>query len=384
MLNCAKFYELLTSKGTEFYCGVPDSLLKSFCAFLQDNVPSNKNFITANEGAAIGLAAGVYLATNKPALVYMQNSGEGNAVNPLTSLADPKVYGIPMLLMIGWRGEPGVKDEPQHVKQGEITLDLLKTLGIPYEVLPQEFVDAEGAIHKAFEFMHSSKAPYALVIRKDTFEPYDALKINTTPSPYSLTREESIQIILKLTAKINNPVFVSTTGMASRELYENRIKMGQKGESDFLTVGSMGHASSIALGIALHLSDRTVFCIDGDGAMLMHMGVLGTIAGSGVTNLKHIVINNGAHDSVGGQPTCGFKVDFGKIAEACGYKKTWLATTEEELIKAVKEFITTKELALLEVRVKKGARKDLGRPKSSPAENKMKFMRYLKYDNIDC
>jgi phosphonopyruvate decarboxylase len=341
-------------------------------------VPSNKNFVTANEGAAIGLAAGVYLATNKPALVYMQNSGEGNAVNPLTSLADPKVYGIPMLLIIGWRGEPGVKDEPQHVKQGEITLDLLKTLGIPYEVLPQEFVDAEAAIKKAFEFMHSSKAPYALVIRKDTFEPYEALKNNTTPSPYLLTREEAIQIILKITSTINNPVFVSTTGMASRELYESRIKMGQKGDSDFLTVGSMGHASSIALGIALHAPDRTIFCIDGDGAMLMHMGALTTIAESGVTNLKHIVINNGAHDSVGGQPTCGFKVDFGKIAKACGYQKTWLATTEEELIKAGEEFITTKDLGLLEIRVKKGARKDLGRPKSSPAENKIKLMKYLR------
>jgi len=378
MLNCAKFFDLLTSKGTDFYCGVPDSLLKSFCAYLQDAVPSNKNFITANEGAAVGLAAGVYLATNKPALVYMQNSGEGNAVNPLASLADPKVYGIPMLLIIGWRGEPGIKDEPQHVKQGEITLELLKTLGIPYEVLPQEFVDAEAAIKKAFEFMHSSKAPYALVIRKDTFEPYESLNKNTTRSPYSLTREEAIQIILKITSTINNPVFVSTTGMASRELYENRNKMGQKGDSDFLTVGSMGHASSIALGIALHAPDRTVFCIDGDGAMLMHMGTLTTIAESGVTNFKHIVINNGAHDSVGGQPTCGFKVDFGKIAKACGYHKTWLATTEEELIKAVEEFITTKELGLLEVRVKKGARKDLGRPQTSPTENKIKLMQYLK------
>ena len=378
MLNCAKFFELLTGEGTDFYCGVPDSLLKSFCAYLQDNVPSNKNFITVNEGAAVGLAAGVYLATNKPALVYMQNSGVGNAVNPLTSLADPKVYGIPMLLLIGWRGEPGVKDEPQHIKQGEITLELLKTMGIPYEVLPQEFVDAEAAIKRAFEFMHSSKAPYALVVRKDTFEPYEALKKNTTPSPYSLTREEAIQIILKTTSTINHPVFVSTTGMASRELYESRIKMGQKGDSDFLTVGSMGHASSIALGIALHAPDRTVFCIDGDGAMLMHMGALATIAESCVTNLKHIVINNGAHDSVGGQPTCGFKVDFRKTAKACGYQKTWLAITKEELIKAMEEFITAKDLGLLEIRVKKGARKDLGRPKTSPAENKIKLMQYLK------
>lgn len=378
MLNCAKFFELLTSEGTDFYCGVPDSLLKSFCAYLQDNVPSNKNFITVNEGAAVGLAAGVYLATNKPALVYMQNSGVGNAVNPLTSLADPKVYGIPMLLLIGWRGEPGVKDEPQHIKQGEITLELLKTMGIPYEVLPQEFVDAEAAIKKAFEFMHSSKAPYALVVRKDTFEPYEALKKNTTPSPYSLTREEAIQIILKITSTIKNPVFVSTTGMASRELYESRIKMGQKGDSDFLTVGSMGHASSIALGIALHAPNRTVFCIDGDGAMLMHMGALATIAESCVTNLKHIVINNGAHDSVGGQPTCGFKIDFRKMAKACGYQKTWLAITKEELIKAMEEFIAAKDLGLLEIRVKKGARKDLGRPKSSPAENKIKLMQYLK------
>ncbi|HUN56408.1 MAG TPA: phosphonopyruvate decarboxylase [Smithella sp.] len=378
MLNPAGFFELLTDMGVEFYCGVPDSLLKPFCSCLSDRLPSNRHFITANEGAAVGLAAGVYLATGKPALVYMQNSGVGNAVNPLTSLADPKVYGIPMLLIIGWRGEPGVKDEPQHAKQGEITLEILKTLGIPYEVLPQEFALAEAAVNNAFEFMRSKAAPYALVVRKDTFEPYGAVKKDTTPSPYTLTREEAIQIILKITSTMNKPVFVSTTGMASRELYENRIRMGRKGDSDFLTVGSMGHASSIALGIALNEPDRTVFCIDGDGAMLMHMGALATIAEAGVTNFKHIVINNGAHDSVGGQPTCGFKVDFGKIAQACGYPKTYLATTEEELVKTMEEFIATKELGLLEVRVKRGARGDLGRPKTSPAENKIKFMQYLK------
>jgi phosphonopyruvate decarboxylase len=377
MIDCAEFYKLITNEGIKFYCGVPDSILKSFCAYLGDHVPSDNNFVTTSEGEAIALAAGIYLATNKPATVYMQNSGEGNAINPLVSLADSHVYGIPMLLIIGWRGEPGMIDEPQHLKQGEITLDLLHTLGIPHEVLSKKFSDAKISIKKAFEFMNNRKAPYAIIIRKDTFKPFESIDKNTLQPAYPLSREEAIQIIIQTTSLIKKPVFISTTGMASRELYENRLKMGQDGQSDFLTVGAMGYASSIALGIALSKPERLVFCIDGDGAMLMHMGALATIAQSGITNLKHILINNGAHDSVGGQPTCGFKVDFGKIALACGYKKAWIATSREELIKSLQELIVFKELGLLEIRVKKGARKDLVRPKSTPAENKIKLMKYL-------
>ncbi len=378
MLNCADFFRVLTQKGVQFYCGVPDSLLKSFCAYLSDALPEDKNIIAVNEGAAVALASGVYMATGQPAVVYMQNSGEGNAANPLLSLADSKVYSIPMLLLVGWRGEPGVKDEPQHIKQGEVTLALLDAMGIRYEILPSDVKLAEAAIQRAFEYMNLKKAPYALIIRKDTFEPY-ASTATRAENNYSLSREDAIQEIIQFTKNMQNqPAFVSTTGMTSRELFENRAKNRESLSSDFLTVGSMGHASSIALGLALNLPNRDVFCVDGDGAMLMHMGSLATIGSSGVKNFKHILINNGAHDSVGGQPTCGFKVNFREIAKACGYTNTWLATNKDELKECLKQMVTKEDLELLEIRVKKGARKDLGRPTSSPGENKIQFMEYLK------
>jgi phosphonopyruvate decarboxylase len=373
MLNCKKFYELLVDNEVDFFTGVPDSLLKYFNAYILDNVNDNKHIISANEGASIALATGHYLATKKIGLVYMQNSGLGNAVNPLTSLVDPDVYGIPILLLIGWRGEPGEKDEPQHVKQGRITLELLNTLEIPYDVLPNTIEDTAIVLNKAFLYMNKFKAPYALVVKKGIFEKYESN--NKTEQVYDLSRENAIKLILN---ELNDDdVIISTTGMTSRELFECREKMNQDHCNDFLTVGSMGHASQIALGIAMSTPERQIFCLDGDGALIMHMGSLGIIGSKSTKNFKHIVLNNAAHDSVGGQPTIGYEIDIISMAISCKYNIAYRAETETELIKKLSLLKSVDGPALLEVRINKGNRKDIGRPTTSPKENKESFMNSL-------
>ncbi|KAE9634980.1 phosphonopyruvate decarboxylase [Defluviitalea raffinosedens] len=373
MLSPEKFYNILKNNSIEFFTGVPDSLLKDFCAYITDHTPKEKNIIAANEGNAIALAAGYYLATGQSGLVYMQNSGLGNTVNPLVSLADPDVYSIPMLLMIGWRGEPGIKDEPQHKKQGKITLDLLEAMGIAYEILPDNLEEAQEVINSAIMYMSNMKAPYAIVIRKNTFEPYK-LK-NITVNDYALTREDAIKTLISVIAP--QDVIVSTTGMASRELFEYREERKEGHEKDFLTVGSMGHASQIALAIALAKPERKVYCLDGDGALIMHMGSMAITGNLCPQNMRHIIINNGAHDSVGGQPTAGLSIDIGSIAKACGYKMVLEAQTKEEIIEGLEKLNESNALGVLEIKVRKGARKDLGRPTTTPIENKEAFMKFL-------
>lgn len=375
MINTSEFYSILKTNDIDFFTGVPDSLLKSFCAFAKDNTPDCHNITAANEGNALGLAAGYHLATNKIALVYMQNSGLGNIVNPLTSLTDSLVYGIPALLLIGWRGEPGKKDEPQHIKQGLITLDLLETLGIKYSVLSSETTSEEvnEIVGYSVKYMKDNHAPYALVVRKDTFEDYK-LK-NEHKTNFELTREEAIKIIVE---NMNSEdVIVSTTGMASRELFELREQRGEGHEKDFLTVGSMGHASQIALGIAIAKPEQTVYCLDGDGAFIMHMGGLSIVGSAAPKNYKHIIINNGSHDSVGGQPTVGFDIDINAIAKACGYKTALSVQTKEELKVCMVKLRSVDGPALLEIKVNKGARKNLGRPTTTPLDNKQAFMNFV-------
>jgi phosphonopyruvate decarboxylase len=389
--------ECLEDSSVEFFTGVPDSLLKSFCAYVTDTCGEN-HVIAANEGGAVGLAAGHYLATGKPALVYMQNSGQGNAVNPLASLADPDVYSIPMVLLVGWRGEPGVKDEPQHVKQGKVTLSLFETLGIPTEVLPEEESEALELTRKMVERAKSEKRPVALVVRKGLFAEYKLQ--NKVPDIAELKREDAIQGILSPLP--DDAVIVSTTGMISREVYETRERLGQDHARDFLTVGSMGHAIMIALGIAKAQPTRKVICLDGDGASIMHLGNMAICGQSGCSNLTHIVLNNAAHDSVGGQPTVGGKIDFEKIAEELGYnvlqspQDQYVGARQlgvEEVADGMKWLVSmdaleaqaTREACVLSAarpnfilfRVAKGARKDLGRPKEPPQVNKTLFMRTL-------
>ena len=377
MIRPQFFYELLKENGTGFFTGVPDSLLKSFCAYLTDTAGSKNHIIAANEGCAVGLAAGYYFATGNVPLVYMQNSGLGNTVNPLLSLADREVYSVPLLLVIGWRGEPNVHDEPQHIKQGRVTCSLLDAMEIPYCILSDEEAEARAQLEKAYSHIKASSSPYAVVVRKGIFDSYK-LKTNEAV-PAEMSREEAIEKII-LNAS-SNACFVSTTGMASRELYELRDKHGQGHAKDFLTVGSMGHASQIALGIALAKEDKTVFCIDGDGAALMHLGGLTAIGTQRPKNMVHIVLNNGAHDSVGGQPTVGRKINLCAVAQACGYDKVVSVKTLEELQSRLKELCANSGSVFIEVLVSKGARADLGRPKSSPIENKKAFMEFLEGKN---
>lgn len=373
MITPSFFINELIKNGIDCFAGVPDSLLKSICSYITDNFDSRHNIITANEGAAIGLAAGHYLATGKPACVYMQNSGEGNIINPLASLTDPEVYNIPVLLIIGWRGRPGIHDEPQHIKQGKVTLDLLDTMGINYSVLSKEETEAKMQIATAFDAL-SRKEVFALVIEKDTFESYHLSSIEQ--NYLTLCREEAIQIV---TAALDDrDCIVSTTGMISRELFEYRTSIGNNHDRDFLTVGSMGHASQIALGIALAQPDRRVWCFDGDGAFLMHMGGIAIIADKAPMNFIHVVFNNGAHDSVGGQPTVGLKIDLTAIAKAVGYTKTFSIDNKIDLSKAIEESKRAIGPILLEIKVKKGNRKDLGRPTKSPIQNKEALMAFLK------
>lgn len=374
MISPQFFVETLKSNRIDFFAGVPDSLLKQMCAYITDHSAEGSNVITANEGAAIGLASGYYLATGRIPAVYMQNSGIGNAVNPLMSLVDKYVYNIPVLLLIGWRGEPGIKDEPQHIKQGKVTIPLIESMGIKYAVLAQDEPICKTQLNDAVAHMERSKEPYAIIIRKNTFDEY---KLQTTPKEKSmLGRETAIEIVAS-SIHDNRAIVVSTTGMISRELFEIREKTGHGHAHDFLTVGSMGHASQIALGIAMQKRDRKVFCFDGDGAMLMHMGSMAIIGSMHPENFIHIVFNNGAHDSVGGQPTVGFQIDIPQIAKACGYKNALTVSDEESLKKTISHINTLPGPILLEILVKKGARKDLGRPTTTPIENKIALMNML-------
>ena len=374
MLHPEFFVNTLKEHDIDFYAGVPDSLLKNICAYITDNLPSEQNIIAANEGGAMGIAAGYHLATGKLPVVYMQNSGEGNIINPLASLTDKEVYNIPVLLVIGWRGRPGVKDEPQHVKQGKVTTGLLNVMGINYAILPKDEAEAAKQIKIAVEYMKATNECYALVIEKDTFDSYKLQ--NVEKNNLTISREEAIQ---KVTADIEDSAcIVATTGMISRELFETRTAWNQGHERDFLTVGSMGHASQIALGIALQKPERKVYCFDGDGASLMHMGNMAITASMDCKNYVHVVFNNGAHDSVGGQPTVGLKIDLCGVAKAVGYKATYSVDTMEQLEATLAEVKNTEGPVLLQVCVKKGNRKDLGRPTTTPLQNKEALMEFLK------
>ncbi len=373
MLDPQKFVDCLRENAIEFFTGVPDSLLKDLCACISHTSRADQHIIAANEGGCVGLAVGYHLATRRIPLIYMQNSGLGNIINPLLSLADEEVYSIPLLLVIGWRGEPGTHDEPQHKKQGRVMLAMLEAMGIPYSVLGSEQDDAEDTIKHAVACASKASSPFALVIKKGTFKPFAAPR--SEDPRFSLSREEAIQHVLGVLD--HNDIVISTTGMPSREVYEFRTKQAAGHQRDFLTVGGMGHASQIALGIALQKPERNVYCLDGDGAVLMHMGSLAINGTLKAPNFKHVVLNNGAHDSVGGQPTVGLKIDLLNLAKAVGYEKVVRAQTAEELEEAILILKGHRGPSLLEIRIRCGARADLGRPLTTPVENKIAFMQFL-------
>ena len=373
MIRSEFFIESLRERGIDCFAGVPDSLLKNICAYITDHFDTAHNIIASNEGAAVGFAAGHYLATGQPACVYMQNSGEGNIINPLASLTDQEVYNIPVLLLIGWRGRPGVHDEPQHVKQGKVTTGLLNVMGVNYEVLSKEEDKAAKQIDKAAKAL-ANKEVFALVIEKDTFEDYKLQNVEV--NDFTMSREDAIHTVAAALGEKN--CIVSTTGMISRELFEYRASMNQGHERDFLTVGSMGHASQIALGIALAQPERRIWCFDGDGAAIMHMGSMAIVANKAPRNYVHVVFNNGAHDSVGGQPTVGLKIDLPAVAKAVGYKATYSVDSKAGLEKVLAMVYSVEGPAFLEIKVKKGNRNNLGRPTTTPIQNKEALMKFLK------
>lgn len=366
-MKIEKFVDII---GSDFYTGVPDSQLKSLCDYLmvRYKTDSKHHIIAANEGNCVAIASGYHLATGKIPVVYMQNSGEGNIINPLASLTSSEVYSIPMILVIGWRGEPGVHDEPQHVYQGKVTLKLLEDMDIEHYVVRPETSeqDMELQMEKYREILNTGKS-VAFVICKNALENDEKADYKNS---YTLSRENVIRKIVEHTGK--DPV-ISTTGKISRELFEIRKERGEEA-ADFLTVGSMGHASSIALGVALHKPDKKVWCIDGDGAMLMHMGAAAVIGANAPSNLVHIVLNNEAHETVGGMPTVGGKVNLTEVAKACGYGKAVCVDTMDALERVLEEAKGAQKLYFIEVKCALGSRKDLGRPTKTPLENKKSFV----------
>ena len=369
MIDTKKFYDCLISKKLDFFAGVPDSLLKNLCSCIRENSDKTHNIITANEGNAVALASGYHISSGNYGVVYMQNSGIGNAINPLLSLADEEVYSIPMLLIVGWRGEPEIKDEPQHVKQGKVTIPLFETMGIEYIILDEEY---ENKIDYCYKYISENNKPIALIVRKGTFAQYETTEKNV--NNYTITREEALETIIECLSK--DDFIVSTTGKTSREIFEIRERRKEEHSNDFLTVGSMGHTSSIALGMSIG-SDKNIYCIDGDGSFIMHTGMFAIIPKIASKNFKYILINNGAHESVGGQPTVGFDIDIEKVLLAFGFKNVYKATTAEE-IKTYMKNLSENTLQCLVIYTKLGARENLGRPTITPVENKKNIMKKFK------
>ena len=356
MLNQQKVFDVLVRNGVDFFTGVPDSYLNGFCNYAMANFPG-RNVIAANEGNAVGIASGYYFSTGKIPLVYMQNSGEGNAINPLVSLADKEVYAVPMLLLIGWRGQGNTEpNHPQHKLQGEITTTLLENMHIPYSVLTDSDEAFANTLKEAVEYCVQKRQPYGLIAPKGVMADPD--KPNNVDDTYPMSREEAMEIILEHMP--SDTIYTATTGRATRELFFLREKRGETKAHDFLNVGSMGHASSVALGIAMNKPDRQVVALDGDSAAIMHMGAMTMVSKVNVPNFIHIVLNNGAHESVGGQPSAGHIVDFTKIAEACGYVTPGRAVeTEEELVAAIDQLKKCGKAAFIDCRIHRGLSRKL-------------------------
>lgn len=370
-----KVEEFVKALNSDFFTGVPDSQLKALCNYLiyTYGVNGTNHIIAANEGNAVGLAAGYHLATGKTPVVYMQNSGEGNVINPVASLMNDKVYGIPCIFVVGWRGEPGIHDEPQHIFQGEVTCKLLDVMDIQYMILSKDTSIGEvEAKMKEFNELLKNGKQVAFVVRKGALEFEGKVKYQ---NDHKMLREE---IIKHIVAVSKSDTIVSTTGKASRELFEIREANGEGHGYDFLTVGSMGHSSSIALEIALQKPEKKVWIIDGDGAALMHMGSMAVLASMNPKNIVHVLINNGSHETVGGQPTAMANVDVVAIAKGCGYPYAVSVDSFEKLDKELALAKSRNELTLIEVKCAIGARDDLGRPTTTAKENKEAFMKALK------
>ncbi len=373
-INPNLFLTEFLKNDVNFFTGVPDSLLKEFCLCLDSIIDKKHHIITSNEGNAISLASGNYLGSGMVPLVYMQNSGFGNAINPLLSLCDPDVYSIPLIILVGWRGEPGIKDEPQHIKQGRVQIDLLKVLNLDYDIISKNDKNFQEKISTGINKAKTLSRPFVFLIKKGTFLS-SGISLNRK-NEQKMFREDALKVIIKCLDK--DQIVVSTTGKTSREIYEVRENRGESHEKDFLTVGSMGHCSSIALGIALAKPERSIVCIDGDGSMLMHLGSLTNIAVLKPKNFYYILINNEVHESVGGQYTAAKDIDLSSLVSSMGVFKQCKVSLKDEFEQKLKEFFSTSGPVFIEVKIKPGSRKDLGRPKIPPAQNKLDFMKFIK------
>ena len=377
-MHIEEFISVIEELEGTFFTGVPDSLLAPFMDFIISKYGiSSRHVVAANEGGAVGLAAGHYLATGKPAVVYMQNSGIGNAINPICSLLHQKVYGIPAIFVIGWRGEPGTKDEPQHIFQGEVTLNQLEGLEIPYEVVSKDTTVTELATWaKKFNSHIQNGQSVAFVICKSAFVNEEKTKYT---SKGELSREKVLELIIENSDE--SDIFVCTTGKLSREVFEIRERKQMGHAQDFLTVGAMGHSLMIAYGIALAKCEKRVFCLDGDGAALMHLGSLGVVAVANQQNLVHVVVNNGSHETVGGVPTVGKELCFSEVATALGYRHTFHVEREGKLLSVLSQLHELSGSVFIEIICNLDSRKDLGRPTTTPAQNKKDLMKFLKEDS---
>lgn len=370
MINITEFLVELKKNDLTFFSGVPDSLLKNLC-FAIDKKFKSKHFVAANEGSAIGIGLGYYLKTKKIPVIYMQNSGLGNAINPLISLANSKVYRIPLFMIIGWRGENSKKliDEPQHITQGKETINFLKSLGVKYKIVSSRS-NIKKIIKELKNYSYKNKLPVCILIKKNSFE---NKKINKTlPQKKLYLREELLRTIVNDLPKKSN--IVSTTGILSRELNEILNYNNLKKLNNFMCVGGMGHAISVASGIAIN-TNKKIFCFDGDGALTMHMGSLTTSAMQ--KNIVHILFNNNGHESVGGQKTSADNIKFYKLAKSLGYKTAKYCKNKIQLIKAISEAIRSKESFFIEVLCKQGHRKNITRPSTKMTILKEQFMENL-------
>lgn len=372
-MKVERFVERMKVIGIKTFVGIPDSTLKEFCDYLNKNEAQEfEHFVPANEGAAVGLGAGIYLGTGNPVCVYLQNSGIGNALNPIISLLNREVYDIPMLFVVGWRGEPGTKDEPQHVFQGKITHELFHILGIETRTISSETGEKElDEIFQSAKLALEMNKQFALIVKKDTFT---VDKIGVYNNSNVILREEAIERILHHVTSTD--MIVSTTGKISREVYEQSDKILGDHKQNFLTVGSMGHAIMIAMGLAITNVDKQIICFDGDGAAFMHMGAIAYVGQNKAKNLIHIILNNGAHESVGGMPTGVGEMQFAPIARQCGYEEIFVVNTLDELDVILKKLRSLSKLTFIEINVGIGSRKNLGRPIETPADNKINFMKY--------
>jgi phosphonopyruvate decarboxylase len=376
MLDPIDFINKCRQLGVGFFSGVPDSSMKSLCNAICNELDSRMHVISVNEGAAVSLASGVHLGSNLVPLVYFQNSGQGNSLNPLISLASKEVFSIPMIMLVGWRGKPGSVDEPQHSLQGKVTKKIFEEIGIKVIHLSSKEEMANSQLEEALSVAIEISSPVCILVENGTFSDCN---LETSRGRESLPRREDALERVLLSAK-NRTVFISTTGKTSREVFEIRGRLGQAHERDFLVVGSMGHCSFISVGLAMARPDVEVICIDGDGSVLMHMGSLPTIAELGCKNLTHVIVNNGVHESVGGHQTTSPDLDFSKVARSCGYRESRRVSNLEDLVETLQDWEKMDGPKLIEIMTRPGSRKDLGRPGKTPLEVKDSFMRFLQND----